>query len=833
MKKEKRNSDFRLEVVKSAIKVGISTTARAFEVNRKTVYRWLKRYETEGVEGLKTRTRSNFDHSQKMPIEIENKIITYKRNNPRISAKQIICDLNIEYSLPTVIKKLRNANLVSETNNIRIDQITKSSHKPFQLMFFSVNKIAIKEYKKRFVYCYTATDHTTGFIFHSFAEEISKHNFIKFLQYLYSNLDSINMHFLPRTLIPVRRTLLTYCNSKKAGLLESSKKFGIMIKSIEDIEMTIKNKVIKKEVESIISNMNAKESEQIILQSTILFDQRNSKCLNKHPDLSKQVIMIHPVHLDKTQLENHQVSLANQTFNTKSFQHKLISKLINLTSSKIENCDFELAADYADLTLQHLEFYQQQKIQLSEILLLKAIIAKNLTTMSEAKIFYERALKIANESSNYKSILKAEMAIADFYMLANKYIVCEKHLLKAINIAKQNKLTEKEVINARLLAMTYLKMGQVEKGLRILNVNWQKIKNSHNIKLVIEYLISLVIFQEHKGNQLLSEKYLRRVNELTNSIQDSHFLSMAYFNMINHYLAIDNFKICRLYINKLQDLIPRLSIVAQIQKSFNILGVAFTELHEYETALKYFLKELQVSETHGMKVSVMSSNINIACLYLIQDKYAEALNRMKQSLIIAKKINNKKGLLIISINIAEILFLTEKYDQALTHLDEYLPLAKENNSAFILYGFYNTYFRIYFTKNNFNSALIFAQKTLVYTKKMRDYRNTVSIINKIGAINLELKKFRCSIINLNKAERIAKENGYTDLLAEIKLNKAEYYLILKKNSEADFFFKEALSLANEINASELTVKIENFGVKLNNKNLGFARKAFRKNNKSI
>ncbi|GAI49228.1 unnamed protein product, partial [marine sediment metagenome] len=49
--------DFRLEMVRSAQKYGMSETARLFEVSRPTVYKWVQRYRIEGLEGLNDRSR--------------------------------------------------------------------------------------------------------------------------------------------------------------------------------------------------------------------------------------------------------------------------------------------------------------------------------------------------------------------------------------------------------------------------------------------------------------------------------------------------------------------------------------------------------------------------------------------------------------------------------------------------------------------------------------------------------------------------------------------------------------------------------------------------------
>ena len=44
--------------MESALKDGVSKTARLFGTTRKTVYKWLNRYREEGLQGLLDRSRA-------------------------------------------------------------------------------------------------------------------------------------------------------------------------------------------------------------------------------------------------------------------------------------------------------------------------------------------------------------------------------------------------------------------------------------------------------------------------------------------------------------------------------------------------------------------------------------------------------------------------------------------------------------------------------------------------------------------------------------------------------------------------------------------------------
>lgn len=58
---------------------GVSELARAYGVSRKTVYKWVRRFEAEGVKGLADRSRAPHRHGKALRPEVELAILRWKR----------------------------------------------------------------------------------------------------------------------------------------------------------------------------------------------------------------------------------------------------------------------------------------------------------------------------------------------------------------------------------------------------------------------------------------------------------------------------------------------------------------------------------------------------------------------------------------------------------------------------------------------------------------------------------------------------------------------------------------------------------------------------------
>jgi transposase InsO family protein len=71
--------------------------ARKYELSRQTIYKWLLRYEQEGIDGLKERSRAPHECANKTSQDLINAIISRKRENMKRGPKKIIAQLAREY----------------------------------------------------------------------------------------------------------------------------------------------------------------------------------------------------------------------------------------------------------------------------------------------------------------------------------------------------------------------------------------------------------------------------------------------------------------------------------------------------------------------------------------------------------------------------------------------------------------------------------------------------------------------------------------------------------------------------------------------------------------
>ena len=88
-------TDMRLEVLLEAARSGETVTAicERFGISRETYDVYLRRYRSEGLEGLEPRSRQPLHQPQRMPAQIEEQICRMRKDHPKWGARRIRAEL--------------------------------------------------------------------------------------------------------------------------------------------------------------------------------------------------------------------------------------------------------------------------------------------------------------------------------------------------------------------------------------------------------------------------------------------------------------------------------------------------------------------------------------------------------------------------------------------------------------------------------------------------------------------------------------------------------------------------------------------------------------------
>lgn len=183
----------------------ISLTAKEFNTTRKTVYKWLSRYEKTGYAGLDDYSKRPKYCPKETPKEIKDKVISAKIKYKSLGAEQVKILANLPLHPDTIRKIWRQAGFKSRKRQKK--HITKRNLRNIKKLWHLFQQIDIdvkylNDIPSFFIpmkrlnlppFQYTARDVTSGLVFLSFAFEHSITNSVSFLNYIIQFLLSFNL----------------------------------------------------------------------------------------------------------------------------------------------------------------------------------------------------------------------------------------------------------------------------------------------------------------------------------------------------------------------------------------------------------------------------------------------------------------------------------------------------------------------------------------------------------------------------------------------------------------------------------------------------------------
>ncbi len=129
----------------------IADLARQFDISRPTAYKYIKRYQTDGIKGLEELPRAHSHHPAKIPKEIENKIISHRKKHPRWGGEKIWKLLFKDFQFNSV-PSISTVNRVLKRNNLIITKKRRRRVKPVYPIFDpqSCNEVWSADFKGKF-----------------------------------------------------------------------------------------------------------------------------------------------------------------------------------------------------------------------------------------------------------------------------------------------------------------------------------------------------------------------------------------------------------------------------------------------------------------------------------------------------------------------------------------------------------------------------------------------------------------------------------------------------------------------------------------------------------
>lgn len=211
-------------------------------------------------------------------------------------------------------------------------------------------------------------------------------------------------------------------------------------------------------------------------------------------------------------------------------------------------------------------------------------------------------------------------------------------------------------------------------------------------------------------------------------------------------------------------------------RGLNLVGSSFLTIGEYDTALEFYLKSLEVYERTQFQMGIFITYNNIGELYENKFQFAEALKYHKKSLALKDKYLKGRHPIMSHVNLGEVYFKLNDLDSAEMHFNIAEQMAKEENRpksiAYALTGLG----KVYAKQKNYDSALqYFEQANKIWTST-DDYVGRARILLERAKISQARNEYQESQSQAHQAIKFA------DIIQSDNLKLEAFSLLYKTDS---------------------------------------------------
>ena len=197
--------NLRLNIVMKTKQTSISEAARVFGTTRKTVRRFVRAYDSEGLSGLKDKKRTPKYIPHKMKQEDELHIIELRKKHPSWGARRLKERYHVAGSYMAIHRVIKQSNLIKPKKK-RWRKRKDLSELKKKMFFFENSQIDTKDlsdiyqywpYMRRFGlprYQYTLRELSTGACFFAYADENNSTYASLFAEYVIEHLKSYGIN---------------------------------------------------------------------------------------------------------------------------------------------------------------------------------------------------------------------------------------------------------------------------------------------------------------------------------------------------------------------------------------------------------------------------------------------------------------------------------------------------------------------------------------------------------------------------------------------------------------------------------------------------------------
>lgn len=270
---------------------------------------------------------------------------------------------------------------------------------------------------------------------------------------------------------------------------------------------------------------------------------------------------------------------------------------------------------------------------------------------------------------------------------------------------------------------------------------------------------------------------------------------------------------------RMLELCIRINDSLMMAKPYLNMGNAYRQLGKYAKATELYHKSLQIYEKFNDERGIANLSVNLSIVYYNLRDFENAKALIYRSIGIYTKINNP-NIAYSYLNLGNIfdeegVINPSNYDSALVYLQKSYQLFEKAGNKKGMSMINNNIASVYTKQKKFDQAEHWFLKALDLGVELQDRENIAISYKNLAAVSCSKRNYSKAIDYANKSIKISKDQGMLETLAEDLKQLSSAYDSLKKPEQALDYLKQFIDVNDSLrnvhmrkNLSEIQTKYE-------------------------
>jgi len=233
-------------------------------------------------------------------------------------------------------------------------------------------------------------------------------------------------------------------------------------------------------------------------------------------------------------------------------------------------------------------------------------------------------------------------------------------------------------------------------------------------------------------------------------------------------------------------------------KALNLLGIVSHEKNDFQSAIKYHEKELQIAESLCDEQSKADAFGNLGRAYLRLNDPIKAIEFHKKALDIYMKHKNHYEIVTALNNIGLVHFKKEEYQETKVYLKKGLGISKENNNLYGLIVSLRNLGGVYLITENYSKAESYFCDAIELDKKIGNEIELAKDLVNLATVYFKREEYDKADEIYVKILPLFKEKGFLEEYFQFHLNHLRIRLIKNDMEGAIKAAGEGIAVADKL-----------------------------------